>query len=302
MVDPCDAPADTEISVSRVDLRVLPEMCHMKGRNTVNQHNTLSKGPALYLSVAGHSEAGRLLERNADALVLYDLSDSQQAARFGSLYLLADGTGNHAAGELASRIAVETIPAMYYQQGDGDSPLVRLQQAFNAAHTRIREYATLHQEYSEMATTCTAVVIRGTRLWTAHIGDSRAYLVRASPRSRPTITRLTTDHSMVAGMVRAGELSPEQARLTPDRDIFLRALGKSEEDNPFPDFTMREVRAGDVLVLCSDGLWSALAEERLAHIVSTMPSQQACEELVRQANEAGGDENISVIILSFSRY
>src|SRR6266702_7254851 len=277
-------------------------MGHMKGRNTMNQHNTLSKVPAMHLSVAGHSETGRLLERNTDALVLYDLSDSQQAARFGSLYVLADGTGDHAAGELASRIAVETIPAMYYQQGDGDSPLVRLHQAFNAAHTRIHEFATQHPEYTEMATTCTAVVIRGTRLWTAHIGDSRAYLVRASSRSRPTITRLTTDHSMVAGMVRAGELSPEQARHSPSRDIFLRALGKSEENNPFPDFTMREVRAGDMLVLCSDGLWSALTEEQLAHIVMSRPSQQACEELVRLANEARGDENISVIILSFSQF
>jgi serine/threonine protein phosphatase PrpC len=277
-------------------------MLHVKGRNTMNQHNTLSKGPAMHLSVAGHSETGRLLERNTDALVLFDLSDSQQAARFGSLYVLADGTGNDAAGVLASRIAVETISAIYYQQGAGDSPLVRLQQAFNAAHTRIREFATLHPEYTEMATTCTAVVIRGTRLWTAHIGDSRAYLVHASSRSRPTIARLTTDHSMVAGMVRAGELSPEQARHAPGRDIFLRALGNSEENNPFPDFTMREVHPGDVLVLCSDGLWRALTEEQLAHIVSSRPSQQACEELVRLANEARGDENISVIILSFSQF
>src|SRR2546427_100456 len=81
--------------------------------------------------------------------------------------------------------------------------------------------------------------------------------------------------------VRAGELSPEQLRHSSGRDIFLRALGNSEENNPFPDFTMRDVRAGDVLVLCSDGLWSALTEEQLAHIVSTRPSQQACEELVR---------------------
>jgi protein phosphatase len=107
---------------------------------------------------------------------------------------------------------------------------------------------------------------------------------------------------MVAGMVRDGELSPEQARHSPSRDIFLRALGKSEDNNPFPDFTMREVRPGDMLVICSDGLWSALTEEQLAHIVMSRPSQQACEELVRQANEAEGDENISVIILSFSRY
>jgi len=266
----------------------------------MNQHNTLSKEPVLHLSVAGHSETGRFRERNADALVLYNLSDVRQAARLGNLYLLADGAGNHAAGEFASRIAVETIPATYYQQGDGDSPLVHLQQAFNAAHVRIREFATVHPEYSEMATTCTAVVIRGTRLWTAHIGDSRAYLVRTSDRSQPTISRLTTDHSLVAGMVRDGELSPDLARQSAVRDIFLRALGKSEENNPFPDFTMRKVHPGDMLVLCSDGLWSAVTEEQLAHIVSTRPSQQACEDLIRLANEASGDENISIIVLSLS--
>ncbi len=101
-------------------------------------------------------------------------------------------------------------------------------------------------------------------------------------------------------MVRAGELSPEQLRHSPGRDIFLRALGKSEENNPYPDFTMNEVRAGDALVLCSDGLWSAVTEDQVAHVVCTMPPQQAGEELVRLANEAEGDENISIIILSFS--
>ena len=265
----------------------------------MNQHNTFSKGRALHLHVAGHSETGQLRERNADAYALYDLSDSEQAEQFGSLYLLADGTGSHDAGELASRMAIETIPAAYYYQNNSDAPLRRLQQAFLSAHDRIHEFAALHPEYAEMETTCTAVVVKGTRLWIAHIGDSRAYLVRASSQ-RPTITRLTTDHSIVANLVRTGELSPEQMRRSPDRDIFLRALGKSEENNPFPDFTMQTVRSGDVLVLCSDGLWSALTEEQIAHIVSTLPSQQACEELVRLANEIGGDENISIIILSFS--
>ncbi len=266
----------------------------------MNQHNAYSKGHALHLRVAGYSETGRLRDHNADAFALYDLSDLRQAEQLGRLYLLADGTGSHATGEVASRIAIETIPAVYYHQSEGDSPLVRLQQAFIAADTRIREFASLHQEHAEMATTCTAVVVRGTRIWIAHIGDSRAYLVHASARSRPTIARLTTDHSIVAGMVRAGELSPEQLRHSPGRDIFLRALGKSEENNPYPDFTMNEVRAGDALVLCSDGLWSAVTEDQVAHVVCTMPPQQAGEELVRLANEAEGDENISIIILSFS--
>jgi serine/threonine protein phosphatase PrpC len=273
----------------------------MKGRNTMKQHNAFSKGRALHLSVAGHSETGRLLVRNADAFALYDLSDERQAEQLGRLYLLADGTGSHTTGQTASRIAIETIPAVYYQQSESDSPLVRLQQAFMAADTRIREFARLHQGQTEVATTCTAVVVRGTHIWIAHIGDSRAYLVRASSQPHPTITRLTTDHSRVAAQVRAGDLSPEQMRDSPaDRDILLRALGKSEENNPYPDFIMYKVRAGDALVLCSDGLWSALREEQIAHIVCIRPPQEATEELVRLANEAEGDENISVIIVSFS--
>ncbi len=269
----------------------------------MNQQNPFPHKPPLHLSVAGHSEIGRLLERNADALALYDLSDVDQAERWGRLYLLADGIGSHPGGEIASRIAVETIPATYYHRSNGDSPLGRLQQAFFAAHTRIHEFAAQHPEYTGMATTCTAVVIKGTRLWIAHVGDSRAYLIRASSRSRPTITRLTTDHSMVAAQVRAGDLSPEQMRVSPaDRDILLRALGGSEENRPYPDFTMQEVRAGDALILCSDGLWSAVTEEQIARIVSSMPAQQACEALVRLADEAAGDENISVVILSSSSH
>jgi len=273
----------------------------MKGRNTMNQHNAFSNGDTLHLSVAGHSEIGRLLEQNEDAFALYDVSDSDLAEHLGRLYLLADGAGSNATGETASHIAIETIPAVYYHQSEGDSPLGRLQQAFIAADTRIREVASLHQEHAEMATTCTAVVIRGTRVWIAHVGDSRAYLVRAASQPRPTITRLTTDHSMVAAQVRAGDLSPEQMRHSPvDRDILLRALGGSKKHNPFPDFVMYQVRPGDVLVLCSDGLWSAITAEQIAHVVCAKPPQQASEELVRLANETGGDENISVIIVSFS--
>ncbi len=90
-------------------------------------------------------------------------------------------------------------------------------------------------------------------------------------------------------------------RVSPaDRDILLRALGGSEENLPYPDFTMQEVRAGDALILCRDGLWSAMTEEQIAHIVFSMPAQQACEALVRLADEAAGDENISVVMLSFS--
>lgn len=255
----------------------------------------------LYLSVAGHSEIGRLPEQNEDAFALYDVSDAHLVEHLGRLYLLADGTGSNVTGETASHIAVGTIPAVYYHESEGDSLLGRLQQAFLAADTRIREVASLQQEHVEMVTTCTAVVIKGRRIWLAHVGDSRAYLVHTAAQPSPTITRLTTDHSMVAAQVRAGELSPEQMRNSPiERDILLRTLGGNKKHNPFPDFIMYQVRSGDVLVLCSDGLWSAITEEQIAHTISSRSPQQASEELVRLANETGGDENISIIIVSFS--
>src|SRR5437870_12724100 len=127
----------------------------------MNQHNAYSKGHALHLRVAGHSETGRLRDHNADAFALYDLSDSRQAEQLGRLYLLADGTGSHATGEVASRIAIETIPAVYYYQSEGDLPLVRLQLAFIASDTRIRDFASLHHEYAEIACICSDVYVGG---------------------------------------------------------------------------------------------------------------------------------------------
>lgn len=267
----------------------------------MNQHATTSSEHPLHIRVAGCSEMGRLLKQNEDAFALYEVSEPDQAERLGKLYVLADGMGQHDTGGTASRLAIETIPEVYYHQSKGDSPLGRLQQAFLAAHQRIREFAALHPVHAGIATTCTAVVVRERRLWIGHIGDSRAYLVHLSDRSRPTIERLTTDHSQVAAWVRAGELAPELMRRSPyHRDIQLRALGQSEENLPLPDFILRDIRPDDALVLCSDGLWGALSEEQIVHTMSNRPIQQACYELVQQANAVAGDEDISVVILSFS--
>ena len=253
------------------------------------------------IHVVSHSETGRLLEHNEDAFALYDVSTPEKADQLGKLYVLADGKGSHGVGKVVSRIAIETIPVVYYGQSTSDVPMGRLQQAFIAADTRIREYANLHPQYTGVATTCTAVVVKGSRLWIAHIGDTRAYLVHCSSRADALIERLTTDHSRVAAQVRVGELSAEHMRHSPDeRDILLRALGESEEGNAYPDFVIQDIHSGDTLALCSDGLWSALTEAHIANIVCSMPTDRACEELVRRANEARGDDNISVILLSFS--
>lgn len=272
---------------------------NQEGSNVMSKRSS-AKHHALKLHAAGYSGAGRFSQPNEDAFALYDVSDAQQANLCGKLYLIADGTGNHAAAQAASRIAIETVPAVYYSQNAGDAPLRRLQHAFFAAHAHICDYAASHEELREMATTCTAVVVKENRAWVAHIGDSRVYLIRPSSQIRPSMTRITTDHSLAAGMIRAGELEPSQMRSVAHRDIFLKALGNSKENNPYPDFAIQQVRSGDVLLLCSDGLWSALKEDDIIDVVSALPAQKACEELVHLAKDVGGDENISVILLSFS--
>jgi PPM family protein phosphatase len=239
----------------------------------------------LHVSAASCSDTGRVRKYNEDAIALCEPADQVSLAQLGRLYLLADGAGGHAAGEVASRVAVETIAATYYDQKGSPHfiksmlptpgevtppqdlpaalvlPARQIQQAFFAAHARLRDLSACNQKYSGMATTCVAAIVKDSQLLIAHLGDSRAYLIHPSNEALPTITRLTTDHSMVTALV----------------------------------------QAGNHLILCCDGLWSLLSEEQIAMVVQSQSPQGACEELVRLANEAGGQDNISVIVLSFGQ-
>ena len=278
----------------------------------------------LHFQVASGSDRGRVRTQNEDALALCEPSDRLQLEQFGRLYLLADGAGGHAAGEIASQLAVETIASTYYQQftsgieaveqqpaqSEESSvqqehaglalPRKRIIAAFRAAHTRIRECAAQRADYRGMVTTCLAAVVKENHVLIAHLGDSRAYLVRSSPGFLPVITCLTTDHSLAAALAQAGVLSVEQARSSPSRHILVHALGEHAENPVDPDIATEELRAGDVLILCCDGLWGMLSEEQIAHIVTNYPPQHACAHLIRQANEAGGKDNISLILLACS--
>jgi serine/threonine protein phosphatase PrpC len=294
----------------------------MLGGNSMQ--NTLPETTKIHISAASWTDTGRVRTHNEDTIALCEPPEQAVSVPLGWLYLLADGVGGQAAGEVASRMAVETISSLYYdlttarkasanvlpsqdievKNLDGplhdlDDPVVHIRRAFFAAHMRLRELAALKQEYAGMATTCLAAVVKGAHLLVAHVGDSRAYLIRTSPGSSPTLTRLTTDHSMVTELVRAGVITPEQMQSSPARHIILRALGGSKQDNPCPDVTTCMVRTGDQLVLCCDGLWSMLTEERIALVVNSNPPWVACNELIRLANEAGGEDNISVVVLSF---
>ncbi len=291
----------------------------------MHQQNSSAGEIELRISAAGCTDTGRVRVRNEDTITLCEPPDKTLVAQLGQLYLLADGAGGHAAGEVASREAVETVAAVYYHQAvfsdlggekfhsrdviqhldghfsDLDAPIVRLRQAFFAAHTRLRKLATLKPQYAGMATTCVAAVVKNAHVVIVHMGDSRAYLIHPSFGYSPTITRLTTDHSMVAALVRAGAISPEQVHNSPARHILLRMLGGGEDNNSGPDVTTCMVHVGDHLVLCCDGLWSKLTEEQIATVVSRNTSQVACDQLVQLANEAGGEDNISAVVLSFHR-
>ena len=287
------------------------------------QQDSSADDMELRISAAGCTDTGRVRERNEDTIALYEPPDKTLVAQLGHLFLLADGAGGHAAGEIASREAVETIAAVYYQQAslpelnseqfhsqelvqhldgyfaDVDAPIVRLRQAFKAAHTRLRKLAALKPQYAGMATTCIAAVVKNDHLVIAHIGDSRSYLIRSLPGSPPSIRCLTTDHSMVKALVQAGVISPEQMNTAPSRHMLHRMLGGPEDNIPGPDIVTCLLHAGDHLLLCCDGLWSKLAEEQIATVVSRNPPQAACDQLVHLANEAGGEDNISAVVLSF---
>lgn len=315
------APADKTLSMVGVLCMIVwrPDLLRGKG---MYQQNSASEGAELRITAAGCSDVGRVREHNEDTIALCEPPDQARFARLGRLYLVADGAGGHLAGEVASHIAVETIAAVYYDQTasphslesmsqaqgvvkqlhgplrDLDLPLLHIQQAFFAAHTRLHELATLNHEYTGMATTCIAAVMKGTRLLIAHVGDSRAYLIRTPLTSSPTVTLLTTDHSMVTELARAGIISPEQMQHSPSRHIVLRTLGGNQQNSTGPDITTCVVQTGDRLLLCCDGLWSMLTEEQMARTVSGNTPQVACNELIRLANEAGGQDNISAVVLS----
>jgi protein phosphatase len=203
------------------------------------------------------------------------------------VFVVADGMGGAQAGEVASKIATET-----FEQGlpDSGSPEERLAERVREANHQIHELSRSDRERAGMGTTLTAAYVDDTSVAIAHVGDSRAYLFRDG-----TLERLTQDHSLVEELVRQGKLTPEQAAGHPQRSIITRALGP--EANVEVDTWTYPVRAGDILLLCSDGLTTMISEPRVAEILSEAGSLDgAADALIDAANEAGGRDNITVVL------
>ena len=239
------------------------------------------------------SHPGRVRELNEDVVVYRMPTADDPLARLGMLAVVADGMGGHAAGEVASQIAAQTIQLLYYQQ---DRPVPEaLTHAFAAANTVIHDRGQAYPECAGMGTTCTVVVIRDGHAWLGHIGDSRAYMVRQGG-----IHQLSKDDSLVAQLVDEGTLTPEQARVSPDRNVLLRALGTRPTVDPCIWDEGMKLVPGDALVLCSDGLCDLVTDEQIIETVMRLSPFEACQALIQAALGAGGHDNVSVGVFAVS--
>jgi len=209
----------------------------------------------------------------------------------GLLLLVADGVGGHAAGEVASRMAVEIIGRAFYRGRAGARE--RLTRAFQRANRAIHRAARQDSHRSGMGTTCVALALQNGLAFCAHAGDSRLYLLREG-----ALYQMTEDHSAVMEMVRRGLILPEEARRHPDKNVILRALGTRPQvevsawPEPFP------VRPGDRFLLCSDGLHDLVEDTEIRQILLEEAPEPACERLIALARDRGGYDNVTVGIVA----
>jgi PPM family protein phosphatase len=228
---------------------------------------------------SARTDVGKTRDHNEDS---YGIGEGPQVEQVGAVLVICDGMGGHAAGEVASRIGVETILTRYYEDDDEDRP-VALERAFEEANAQI--YAKGH---GSMGTTGVAALLHHDALHIANVGDSRAYLLRDG-----SLRQVSRDHSFVSDQVAAGLITAEQARLSPHRNVITRALGYQ------PDVTVDLFRLplqiGDVVLLCSDGLHGLVSDAELSTLAA-QPSDEAVNQLVDLANQRGGLDNITVAI------
>src|SRR6266568_3524783 len=243
----------------------------------------------LRLDVAQLTDVGRKREHNEDNMAFVIPKDSQVMASKGALFIVADGMGGHAAGEVASEIAVDTVSNMYYQE-DSNDVAVSLLRAIRRANASIHQRAAENLLRTGMGTTCVAAVLRGNMAYIANVGDSRAYLLRGTH-----VKQISQDHSWVAEQVRAGLLTEEQARTHAQRNVITRCLGTQAEVDV--DVFHEELHEGDSLVLCTDGLSGLVSDEELQRIVDQFVPQESVYHLVERANENGGPDNITAIVV-----
>jgi protein phosphatase len=271
--------------------------------------NSAPNSGEIIVHVFGRTDVGRTREHNEDSFVVADLNTmnatlqpevrTHHPGEMGSLFMVADGMGGAAAGEVASAMATEVVlqelDARWRHAAEHDSETFAraIKAAAETANARIHRYATEHPENRGMGTTATIAGLLADTLYLAQVGDSRAYLVRNG-----VAQQITKDQSLMQKLVEAGEITAEEAEVSERRNIILQALGP--EPVVKVDLTHQQVRRGDVLVLCSDGLSGQIRTADIARVVEEQPDLvNVCKQLIDLANEAGGPDNITVIAVRF---
>jgi protein phosphatase len=260
--------------------------------------------------VFGRTDVGRTRAHNEDTFAVADLTTfnaslqpevrTHTCGERGSFFMVADGIGGAAAGEVASQMAVDTILSELQsrwcasQSTNAETFAHALRSSTESANAKIHSYAASHPDNRGMGTTATIAGLLGDTLFICQVGDSRGYIVRAG-----TAIQITKDQSLMQKLIEAGEITPQEAEVSARRNIILQALGP--EPTVTVDLTSQQVMRGDVLILCSDGLSGQLRANEIAEVVNTEPDLvNACTRLIDLANESGGPDNITVVVARFA--
>lgn len=245
------------------------------------------------LQIGAKTHVGMVRGNNQDNLAVIPAASHKEWTERGHLFVVADGMGAHAAGELASKIAVDQIPLAYRKRNDLP-PHEALKEAIESGHSAIYERGQGAEEFRGMGTTVSALVLLPWAAFVGHVGDSRVYRLRGG-----RFEQLTFDHSLFWEFRAAGQIDDEEVASYVPRNIITRSLGPKEDvdvdlEGPFP------LEPGDTFLLCSDGLSGCISDEELGVLIETLPPEEAAEVLVDMANLRGGRDNITVIVTKIS--
>lgn len=261
---------------------------------------TMTKNAARSISASGYTDVGMERKMNEDALLLADLTNfnfslgarinTGHLSERGALLVVADGMGGAAAGEVASELAVMTLRDELAQRANVKPISLRLKEAVENTNWRIWERAQQHPELRGMGTTLTAAIISNGLAYIAQVGDSRAYLLRGK-----NITQITKDQSLVQQWLDAGMLDVEEAQIRRYRNFLTQALGVGPAVNVA--LTEFPLCRNDYLLLCSDGLSNKISPQEMSQALWKSNSiSETCRKLIDEANQRGGEDNITVIV------
>ena len=234
----------------------------------------------------GRTDKGKKRSNNQDSIFVSDTP----VGPLPNLYIVADGMGGHAAGDFASRYAISVV-IDFIRKSTIRSPISLLKRAFVYASNELYKEAEKDKDKMGMGTTMVAAVVIGKKLYVANIGDSRLYTIDDD------IKQITMDHSLVEELIRSGQLERNKGRNHPEKNIITRAMGSREE--AMPDFFEIDMEEGDRVLLCSDGLSNMVEDDEIRDIVMDYKDlDDAVSALISKANYYGGNDNISVVIIS----